>query len=266
MNATTLTRQESMGKIEGVEFFVFGTGDPVTVFAHGLAGSVSETKPLAMPLKGTRVLFNFRGHGGSDALADGWDYDLLADDVRVIADHVGATGACGLSLGAGAILRLLTQTPHRFERLAFVMPAALDQPWTDGAIVRLRELGAAIEKGDRERLTEVLMSEVPEHLRELRVTRILLARRAAELAAMTPPAPARVDVPVPNLDALAAVAAPSLVLAQRGDRLHNVEVATRLSDALPHSVLHTLEPGGVFWTQSDITRDLLTEQFNANRV
>ena len=61
--------------------------------------SVSETKPLAMPLKGTRVLFNFRGHGGSDALADGWDYDLLADDVRVIADHVGATGACGLSLG-----------------------------------------------------------------------------------------------------------------------------------------------------------------------
>lgn len=110
------------------------------------------------------------------------------------------------------------------------------------------------------------MSEVPEHLRELRVTRILLARRAAELAAMTPPAPARVDVPVPNLDALAAAAAPSLVLAQRGDRLHNVEVATRLSDALPHSVLHTLEPGGVFWTQSDITRDLLTEQFNANRV
>ena len=68
MNATTLTRQESKGKIAGVEFFVFGTGDPVTVFAHGLAGSVSETKPLAMPLKGTRVLFNFRGHGGSDAL------------------------------------------------------------------------------------------------------------------------------------------------------------------------------------------------------
>ena len=70
-----------MGKIEGVEFFVFGTGDPVTVFAHGFGGllPVSETKPLAMPLKGTRVLFNFRGHGGSDALADGWDYDLLDD-------------------------------------------------------------------------------------------------------------------------------------------------------------------------------------------
>ena len=52
MNTTTLTRQESKGKIAGVEFFVFGDGDPVTVFAHGLAGSVSETKPLAMPLTG----------------------------------------------------------------------------------------------------------------------------------------------------------------------------------------------------------------------
>ena len=78
------------------------------------------------------------------------------------------------------------------------------------------------------------------------VSRESCSRAAAELAAMTPPAPARVDVPVPNLMRSRPPQHPHFVLAQRGDRLHNVEVATRLSDALPHSVLHTLEPGGVF--------------------
>lgn len=259
MTAATLTRQSQQGKVSGVEFFAFGEGDPVTVFAHGLAGSVSETKPLAMPLSGTRVLFNFRGHGDSDALPNGWDYDLLADDLRTVADHVGATGACGLSLGAGALLRLLVQTPDRFDRLAFVMPAALDQPRTDGAIARLRELGAAIESGDRELLTEVLLNEVPEELRDQRVTRILLARRAAELARMTPPAPAKVDVPVPDLSALSRIATATLVLAQEGDRLHSTSLAEQLATALPNADLEILGVGGVFWTQADDTRRLLSQ-------
>lgn len=259
MNAATLTRQPTQGSVGGIEFFVYGSGSPVTIFAHGLAGSVSETKPLAMACSGTRVLFSFRGHGGSDPLPGGWDYDLLAHDLRVVADHVGATGACGLSLGAGALLRILTQTPNRFDRLAFVMPAALDQPRTDGAIVRLRELGAAIESGDRELLTEVLLNEVPEELRDLRVTRILLARRAAELAVMSPPAPARVDVPVRDVSTLRAVTRPALVLAQEGDRLHSTEIAEQLATVLPEANLRILPPGGVFWTAADQTRDALLE-------
>ncbi len=260
MTAATLTRQSSHGKVAGVEFFVYGDGDPVTVFAHGLAGSISETKPLAMPLSGTRVLFSFRGHGGSDPLTGGWDYDMLAADLLAVADEVGATGACGLSLGAGALLRVLITEPERFDRLAFVMPAALDQPRTDGAIERLRELGAAIESGDRDVLTEILLSEVPEELRDLRVARILLARRAAELAAMTPPAPSKEDVPVPDLAALQEVGRPAFVLAQRGDRLHSVAIAERLAHALPRGTLHVLDPGGVFWTQADVTRQLLSDQ------
>lgn len=257
MTSATLNRHTQQGKVAGVEFFVYGDGAPVTVFAHGLAGSVSETKPLAMPLPGTRVLFNFRGHGNSDPLESGWDYDLLADDLRSVADHVGATGACGLSLGAGALLRLLATTPDRFERLAFVMPAALDQPRTDGAIERLRDLGAAIESGDRTQLISVLMNEVPEELRELRVTQILLARRAGELASMKPPAPSHVDVPVPDLTVLQTIRAPSVVLAQEGDRLHSTALARQLADELPNATLEILKPGGVFWTQPDVTKRVL---------
>jgi pimeloyl-ACP methyl ester carboxylesterase len=252
-------RSTGHGRVGGVEFFVYGEGEPVTVFAHGLAGSISETKPLAMPLAGTRVLFNFQGHGNSDSLDVGWDYDLLAANMRNVADHVGATRACGLSLGAGALMRILLRDPGRFDRLAFVMPAALDQPRTDGATRRLRDLGAAIESGDRETLTQVLMNEIPADLRELRVTRILLARRAAELAKMTPPAPSKVDVPIPDLAVLRDVKTPALVLAQRDDQLHSVAIARTLARALPAATLRVLEPGGVFWTQPDQTRMLLAQ-------
>jgi pimeloyl-ACP methyl ester carboxylesterase len=257
VNSSTLPRNGQQGRVNGVDYVVFGDGFPVTVFAHGLAGSISETKPLAMPLSGTRVLFNFRGHGNSDPLPNGWEYDLLADDLRSVADEVGATRACGLSLGAGALLRLLTQTPDRFERLAFVMPAALDKPSNDGAIQRLRDLGQAIESRDIEQLTNVLLAEVPPSLRDLRVTRILLARRAAELAVMTPPAPARVDVPVPRIADLATVTAPAAILAQSEDRLHSTVIAQQLHDALPNSQLTVLEPGGVFWTQPEQTKAIL---------
>ncbi len=167
------------GRVSGVEFVVFGSGDPVTVFAHGLAGSVSETKPLAMAVPGTRVLFHFRGHGNSAPLTNGWNYELLAEDLRTVADHVGATGACGLSLGSGALLRLLSHDPQRFDRLAFVMPAALNQQVSDGAVRRLADLRAAKESQDLAQMSASLLQDVPAHLRDLRVTQLLVGRRAA---------------------------------------------------------------------------------------
>ena len=44
-----------------------GAGSPVTVFAHGLAAGIADTRPLGSAVAGTRVFFQFRGHGGSDA-------------------------------------------------------------------------------------------------------------------------------------------------------------------------------------------------------
>ena len=137
------------------------------------------------------MLLSFRGHGGSDALDGGWDYDVLADDVRTVADHVGATRCVGLSLGGGALLRVLRDDPDRFERLAFVLPAALDSTRGDGATERLRSLGHAIDRGDADEATALLMAEVPEALRERRGVELLLRRRAADLVHPSRPRPAR---------------------------------------------------------------------------
>ena len=156
------------GRVAGVEFAVVGSGGPVTLFAHGLGGSSAETRPLAMRVAGTRVLLSFRGHGDSAALPGGWDYDLLAADLLAVADHVGATACVGLSLGSGALLRVLRDQPTRFERLGFVLPAALDAARSDGATAQLQQMGAAIDRGDTAAVAAQLLAEIPEEVRSRR--------------------------------------------------------------------------------------------------
>lgn len=255
----TVLQECGAGRVGGVEFTVLGDGGPVTVFAHGLGGTSGETRPLALRAPGTRVLLSFRGHGGSDALADGWDYGLLADDLRTVADHVGATACVGLSLGCGALLRILRDDPTRFDRLAFVMPASLDADRADGATVRLESLGAAIDRGDVAAVTALLLSEVPVALRERRAVPLLLARRAEALIRRPAPVPRRSDRPLEDRAVLSRVVAPTLVVGQAQDRLHPLELARELAAALPAAHLLALPEGGVFWTAATEAQTALAD-------
>lgn len=249
------------GRVRGVAFSSVGAGDPVTVFAHGLGGSAAETRPLASRVPGTRVLFDFRGHGASAGLPGGWDYELLADDLLGVADAVGAQCAVGLSLGAGTLMRVLAHDPGRFARVVFVMPAAIDASRVDGATLRLQRLGEAVDAGDVDRVAEILLTEVPPEIRNRRGIATLVRRRAQQLAARPAPRPARDDRPLPSRALLSGVHVPALVIAQEGDPLHRVAVAEELCDALPDARLVVLPPGGVFWTagrraQDEIARHL----------
>lgn len=236
------------GKVDGVAYVVLGDGGPVTLFAHGLGGSVAETRPLATRVAGTRVLMEFRGHGESDAQPQGWDYDSLADDLLAVADAVGATQAVGLSLGSGALLRALSRDPSRFARLAFVLPAAIDGTRRDGATERLHRLGAAISRGDARGAADALLEELPDDVRRRRGVDALVLRRAAQLVTRPAPSPAREDRPLPDRSLLPRLTAPALVVAQEGDDLHPADLAVELHRALPAADLLTLPPGGVFWT------------------
>src|SRR4051795_1958284 len=57
-----------------LECLAAGSGRPVTVFAHGLAAGITETRPLGSGVHGRRVFFQFRGHGRSAAPAGPWTY------------------------------------------------------------------------------------------------------------------------------------------------------------------------------------------------
>jgi pimeloyl-ACP methyl ester carboxylesterase len=240
-----------------VEVAVVGSGLPVTVFAHGLGGSAAETRPLAVRTPGTRVLLTFRGHGASDGIEGGWTYDDLADDLTEVANAFGATGAVGLSLGAGALLRLLSRTPDRFDRLAFVLPAALDESRDDLATARLLRLADAVIAGDEPCVVRLLMEDVPEQVRGRGGVRVLVDRRARQLLGNAPPYPRGTDAPLRDLAPLSQVTARALVVSQRDDALHPSSVAERLTAALAHSTLLLLDHGGVFWTETRRVQDAL---------
>ena len=249
----------SGARTRGVAYTVLGEGAPVTVFAHGLGGSAAETRPLATRVPGTRVLLSFRGHGDSDPLPGGWDYDVLADDLRAVADATGADRAVGLSLGAGALLRVLAADPDRFSRVAFVLPAGIDVTRADGATLQLEVLGDAIDAGDADSVTDILLADVPAGVRERRGIRTLVARRAAQLATRPAPRPLRDDRPLRDRSVLSRIRVPVLVVGQDGDPLHRLDVAEELAAELPTARLLRLPEGGVFWTASREVQDALAE-------
>ncbi len=234
-----------------LECLATGGGEPVTVFAHGLGGGIAETRPLGSGVDGRKVFFQFRGHGRSAAPPGHWTYLDLARDLRAVADLYGATRALGVSLGAGALCRLLADNPGRFTRLVFFLPAVLDRPRPAAARERLAVLLEAVQDGDAAAAAEVVIQEAPAAVRDTPVVWAYVRQRldqlmrdglAAGLTTLTD------QVAVVDAADLAQVPAPALVIGCRGDELHPVEAAERLAAALPAATLQVYDRPGVLWT------------------
>ncbi|MEV4197181.1 alpha/beta fold hydrolase [Micromonospora globbae] len=235
-----------------LERLVTGTGDPVTVFAHGLGNGIATTRPFGSGVTGRKVFFQFRGHGRSDAPPGPWSYADLARDLRAMADLGGASRAFGASLGAGALCRLLAESPDRFERLVFFLPAVLDRPRGDAARQRLTALLDAVESGDASAVADVVSVELPAAVRNTPAGWAYLRQRLDQLLrdGLAPGLASLPDqVALADVGALAAVTAPALVIACAGDDLHPVDVAERLAAALPAATLHVYDRPGVLWTE-----------------
>jgi pimeloyl-ACP methyl ester carboxylesterase len=233
-----------------LEVLVTGHGEPVTVFAPGLGGGIPDTRPLASGVPGRKAFIQLRGHGRSTAPAGPWTYADLAADLAVAADATGAGRALGVSLGAGALARLLVDLPDRFERVVFFLPAVLDVATVEPSRTRLAELLAALQAGDPDRVALALSVEVPASLRETAPVRAYLRQRAVDLlrhglAAQLSGLPGQVAVAEP--EALARVTVPALVIGAVGDDLHPAAVARRLAAALPNATLHVYDRPGVLW-------------------
>ncbi|MEW2375813.1 alpha/beta fold hydrolase [Micromonospora sp. DT178] len=248
-----------------LEQLVTGTGDPVTVFAHGLGNGIATTRPFGSGVTGRKLFFQFRGHGRSDAPPGPWSYLDLARDLRAVADLGGATRAFGASLGAGALCRLLAESPERFERLVVFLPAALDRPRGEVARARLTALFEAVESGDASAVADVVQAELPSAVRNTpagwaylrqRLDQLLRDGLAPGLASLPEQAP------LDDAGSLAAVAAPALVIGCAGDDLHPVEVAEQLAAALPRATLHVYDRPGVLWTERADLRSRISAFLN----
>jgi pimeloyl-ACP methyl ester carboxylesterase len=240
---------------------VTGAGEPVTVFAHGFGGGIAETRPLGSGVPGRKVFFQFRGHGRSAAPAGRWTYADLARDLRAIADLSGATRAVGASLGAGALSRLLADSPRRFDRVVLFLPAALDEPRPAAVRQRLTRLLDAVLDGDLSAVADAVATEAPPSVRNTpaawtyfrhRIDQLVRDGLAPELASLAE------QVPVADPAQLAAVSAEALVIGCVGDELHPVAVAERLAAALPAATLHVYDKPGVLWTQRADLRERIS--------
>jgi pimeloyl-ACP methyl ester carboxylesterase len=239
-----------------LEHLAIGTGAPVTVFGHGLGSGIAETRPLGSGVTGTKVFLHFRGHGGSPARpAAGGGYAALAGDLEAVADEVGATRAVGVSMGAGALCRLLAARPDRFERSVFFLPAVLDEPRPPGD-----RLGASEEE-----LRRLVEAGLPAGFRDRPEGRAYRDARAATLASPGVRAVAEAlsgDVAVPDVTALAAVTAPALVVGARDDPLHPLSIAERLAAVLPAAELAVFDHPVPLITARAQVRALLTGFLN----
>ena len=248
-----------------VDYLLTGRGDPVTVFAHGLAGAIDETRPFGSGVRGTRAFLHFRGHGASSAPETPWTYDALAGELRAVADHVGATRALGVSLGAGALLRVVARHPGRFERLVLVLPATIDRPRHDPAVERMRQMAAYVESRDLEAVAGLLVAEQPEGARgrpDVAVWARRQARRLADTAVVRALRELPAAFPLEDRAELASVEAPVLVVAQHGDDAHPAAVAEELAAALPNARLAMFDAGGVLWTHRRELRELVAGFLN----
>ncbi|MET0493408.1 MAG: alpha/beta fold hydrolase [Actinoplanes sp.] len=249
-----------------LEQLVTGVGEPVTVFAHGLAGDIAGTRPLGSAVLGRRVFFHFRGHGRSDAPPGPWSFADLADDLRAVADRAGATRALGVSMGAGALCRLLASDPERFDRIVLYLPAPLDGIRPPVAEARLTKLLTAVESGEAALVAEAVEPELPPSVRNTptgwsylrqRVEQLLTDGLAPELDTLWR-APA-----LPDESVLADFRGRALVIGCQGDDVHPASVAERLAGLLPGAELHVYDRPAFLWTNRKGLRERISAFLNA---
>jgi len=112
-----------------LEYELQGEG-PELVWLHGLSGSLEESRPLCEALsEHYRVLwYSTRGHGRSTAPANRlrYSYDVIADDLQRLIDHVGFERPLvgGGSHGANTALRHALRHPGQSRALLLVAPGA----------------------------------------------------------------------------------------------------------------------------------------------
>ncbi len=112
-----------------LHYEVYGEGDHLLVYMHGLLLDANLNRPIADALagRGNRVvLLDLLGHGGSDKPVHASEYriDLYVDQLSALLDHLGAGQAVlgGVSLGANVGLLAAVHEPERVRGLLLEMP------------------------------------------------------------------------------------------------------------------------------------------------
>lgn len=217
---------------EGVPFF----------FQHGLGGDVNQPTGLFKPRPGFRLLsLDCRGHGETRPLGavEKIGIAVYADDLAALMDRLGIPRAVigGISMGAAVALNFTLRYSNRVLGLILSRPA-----WLIGPMRRNAEIYSYIAQLIRQHGQQRGLEHFKEStyyidtLRESQAAANSLIGQFETLrASETVVRLERIssDAPVYDLRELAAIAVPTLVLANRQDPIHPFDYGEILAREIP---------------------------------
>ena len=219
---------------------------PVDAPALVLSSSLGTTQELwdrQLPILSERfrvVTYDHPGHGSSPLPERPWTVEAFARGVVGLLDELGLerVSLCGVSLGGMVGMALALAAPERVERLVLSCTAAYlgpPEPWLERAsVVRAEGVAAVADTVVGRWFTPALAHDDPD----------TVARFRASLAATPPEGYARCCEAVGAWDArdrIAAIAAPTLVVAGADDPATPVEHAELIAGRVPGAKLLVLE-------------------------
>jgi pimeloyl-ACP methyl ester carboxylesterase len=248
-----------------IETLVTGSGEPITLFAHGFAGSIAETRPFASGVDGTKVFLHFRGHGLTAGATSPWGYRALEAELSAVRAAHGASRGVGISIGSGALLAAALKDPAAFERLVLVLPPAIDQPRVGHTLERVEAMARRADDGDIDGLTQLLLAEQPAEVRDGRMVQMWARQQATRMTGSALTSVIR-EVPhvfpIADRTMLTTIECPVLVIGHEGDEAHPAELVGELVDALPNAEGKVYSAGGVLWTHRSELRDTMRAFLN----
>jgi pimeloyl-ACP methyl ester carboxylesterase len=214
------------------------------LWQHGLGATqtqVAEVFPESSRFR--RITLECRGHADSELGApEALSIQQFADDAIELLDHLGVRRAVagGISLGAAIALRLAVCHPERVSAQIIARPAWI----SEAAPERLRiyldvaELLAQYgpEQGlERLQATEryrLVMRESPDNAASMRS---FFTREPVSTVALLSRSPAQ--GPGVSREQISRLALPTLVIANEGDYVHSIAMATEVAGLIPGAEL-----------------------------
>jgi pimeloyl-ACP methyl ester carboxylesterase len=242
--------------VRGVELNVEMKGDEANeafLWGHGLMGSMAQEDAAGMlPWAGLEdayrvVRWDARGHGRSDSTSDPEDYrwQELAVDLWDLADSLAVERAVigGVSMGAATALHAAVAAPERVRGVVLMAPpTAWDSRARQARFYRgLAKLVGAIGLGPIARLGDLaaravsneglaaIQRSVTQNMRRADARSVQLTLRGAALSDL------------PELDRIAELQAPTLILAWKQDPSHPLSTSRDLVERMSNAELHVAE-------------------------
>ncbi|WP_434591576.1 alpha/beta fold hydrolase [Brevibacterium sp. 1718] len=251
----------------------FGSGEPHTLFGHGFAGAIRDTRPFGTGITGTRHFLHLPGHGGRPSPGPGWTYPQIAE---VLADAVSTTSASralGVSMSAGGLLHLLSiahPATRGLDKIALVLPASFTGFPAEVAAANgshLERLRRLVADENIDGIVDLMLSREPAEVAQMLPARAWTKAKAENLVHtdMSDGLGLALEIAVADTDEAAenlrSFPGDVLVLTHEDDPAHPVPVAEGIHRAIPNSRLEVLPAGSILWRGRHDVRRILGEFF-----